>query len=71
MIYSTSFDCMGPIYQRRPEYIAANAYQDPAGASSGRFQYAHDTKLPFFEWLKGHPDTRRDLANNMTGINGD
>jgi hypothetical protein len=57
---------MGPIYQRLPEYIASNAYQDPASASNGPFQYGHDTIFPFFEWLKVHPDTRRDLANNMT-----
>ena len=63
----TSFDCLGPVYQKLPEYIAANAYREPASTSNGPFQYGHFTNLPLSEWLQVHPRTRQDLSNNMAG----
>jgi hypothetical protein len=34
-----------------PAYLARADYKNPKDISDGPFQYAHDTKVPFWDWL--------------------
>ena len=44
-----------------PEYLAANGYQNPEDGANGAFQYAFDTKLRMFDWLKQRPKELEDF----------
>ena len=47
---------------RLPEYFQEKGYKSPDDAYSGPFQYALNTKLHYFDWLRGIP--RQQAAFN-------
>ena len=46
-----------------PEYLEQHGFESPDDAYDGPFQYANQTKLHYFEWLRAHP--REQSAFNM------
>ncbi|MCJ1391327.1 hypothetical protein MMC18_004190 [Xylographa bjoerkii] len=62
-----SFNVAGPSFHGLPAYLKATAYKQPHDISDGPFQYAHDTKLPFFLWLGEHPQYLENFNNYMAG----
>jgi hypothetical protein len=54
MVYS--YDVAGPSFQHLPTYLRATGFRLPTSPTSGPFQAAHGTDLPFAEWLDGNPE---------------
>lgn len=53
---SFCFDVARPSFNGFPEYFKTAAYKSPMlGGLDGPFQDAHQTQLPFFEWLVATP----------------
>ena len=50
-----------------PAYLKATAYKQPHDIADGPFQYAHNTKVPFFMWLGEHPQYLENFNNYMAG----
>jgi hypothetical protein len=50
-----------------PAYFEANGYKNPTDAHDGPFQFAHDTKDQFFDWLVKRPREQAafDLAMSV------
>jgi hypothetical protein len=56
--HSLSFchDAARPSFNAFPDFFKANGYKSPTpGGADGPYQAAHETKLPFFEWLVATP----------------
>lgn len=49
-----SYDVLGPTLRRLPDYMKETGYKNPSDPAGGPFQFAHNTKDPFFVWLGGH-----------------
>jgi hypothetical protein len=50
------YDAARPSFNGFPKYIKKTGYKSPTlGGTDGPFQDAHETQLPFFEWLVATP----------------
>ncbi|PQE20270.1 quercetin 3-O-methyltransferase 1 protein [Rutstroemia sp. NJR-2017a BBW] len=47
-----------------PEYLKKTNYKNPENTNDGPFQYAMNTKLQYYDWLKTEPE--QAIAFNMT-----
>ncbi|MCJ1432413.1 hypothetical protein MMC27_001769 [Xylographa pallens] len=61
------FNVAAPSFHGVPAYLKATAYKQPHDSSDGPFQYAHNTKVPFFMWLGEHPQYLENFNNYMAG----
>jgi hypothetical protein len=48
---SFCYDVARPSFNGFPEYFKRTGYKTPTSLTDGPFQSAHNTKLPFFDWL--------------------
>ncbi|EDO03575.1 hypothetical protein SS1G_06056 [Sclerotinia sclerotiorum 1980 UF-70] len=48
-----------------PAYLKKTNYQNPENTNDGPFQYAMDTKLQYYEWLKTEPEQAIALNTTM------
>ncbi|MCJ1414442.1 hypothetical protein MMC32_000768 [Xylographa parallela] len=61
------FNVAAPSFHGMPAYLKATAYKQPHDIADGPFQYAHNTKVPFFMWLGEHPQYLENFNNYMAG----
>jgi hypothetical protein len=50
------------------QFLSSTGSKNPEDPSYGPFQYAYDTKLSFFGWLKDHPDHLGAFNSCMSGV---
>jgi len=62
-----TYDVLGPSLRRLPEYMKDTTYRNPSDPAGGPFQFAHDTKDPFFPWLMGHEKYMTSFNQYMGG----
>ena len=61
-----SFDVHAPTLVKLPEYLRRNGFRNPESATAAPFQYAFDTPLHHFEWLKHNPRQLEAFNRLMT-----
>ncbi|KAL8649517.1 MAG: hypothetical protein Q9226_005550 [Calogaya cf. arnoldii] len=61
------FDLTGLPLIQLPAYLNETGYRNPTNPADGPFQYAHNTKQPFFDYLKTHPELSVSFNNYMAG----
>lgn len=49
------YDASRPSFGGFPEYFRSTGYKQPTSHTDGPFQAAHESNLPFFEWLVATP----------------
>ncbi|KAL9627693.1 MAG: hypothetical protein Q9204_006395 [Flavoplaca sp. TL-2023a] len=50
-----------------PKYLSKKSYSNPTDPADGPFQYAHNTKKVFFDYLETHPELSMSFNNYMAG----
>ena len=60
-----------PCYQRLPEYLKDNKYQNPSDGINTPFQRAHNTDLHAFAWFPSHPTNFNYAMQWMAGQRAD
>lgn len=63
----TSFDVAGPSFFRLPAYLEETGYRNPYKVSDGPFQFAHNTRVPFWVFLDERPAQLERFNNYMSG----
>ncbi|KAH8907941.1 S-adenosyl-L-methionine-dependent methyltransferase [Coniochaeta sp. PMI_546] len=63
LIYT--YDVAGPSFRHLPEYLKSINYALPTSLSDGPFQAAHNTDLPFFDWLGQHEEYSKAFNSYM------
>lgn len=61
-----TYGVAGPSFRGIPEYLKSIEYHNPTSIVDGPFQYAHNTKLPFFAWLAANPPYLAQFNSFMT-----
>ena len=62
------YDVAGPSFRALPAYLKSTSYAHPGDITNGPFQYAHDTKNPFFAWIGERPVYQSAFSNYMSGF---
>lgn len=62
-----SFNVAGPSFHSIPAFLKQISYQNPTNIADGPFQKAHNTKDPFFVWLRERPEHFVHFNNYMSG----
>ncbi|ETS85081.1 hypothetical protein PFICI_03106 [Pestalotiopsis fici W106-1] len=60
------YDSGMPSFFKFPEWTKSTGYQGPKTDTDGPFQYAWDSKIPFFPWLQEHPPNLANFAQFMS-----
>ena len=55
------------VLSKLPEYLLEHDLKNPGDAYSVPFQYAHDTKHHYFDWLKQNPK-QQAAFNSVVGV---
>ena len=64
---SFCYDTARPSFNGFPEFFKKTQYKSPAlGSIEGPFQDAHESQLPFFEWLVATPPNLQHFGSFMT-----
>ncbi|KAI0141804.1 putative hydroxyindole O-methyltransferase [Xylariaceae sp. FL1272] len=66
--YSLKFcyDVSRPSFNGFPEFFKRTGYKQPTSLTNGPFQAAHNSELPFFEWLVATPPNIEHFSSFMS-----
>lgn len=54
------------MYQNLPSWLAESRYQNITDDTKTAFNHTYQTDLPFFAWMKGHPERLANFNQFMT-----
>ena len=67
---SNLFSSVWPVFTKMPEFFRQNGYRSPHNPSDGPFQFAKETDLHQFQWMKSHPAEAQAFGALMAEFHG-
>lgn len=67
-MFSQMYDFVGKAVYTMPAFLASTKYQNPTNYMDSPFQYGHQTRLGFWEYLKEDPERMKLFSSGMQSL---